>query len=260
MTPFSLQQENFGNGGSLVVCLGIMTAKLEAFIERLQSTHTEPDLQKLVENLRDIYDVNHAVYHAINGNGQQFAAFTYDQAWGLHYHKNKYENVDPVVRTAFRQFHPLDWKRLDWSSRQARALFSEAAGSGIGNQGYTVPIRGPNGQFAMFTINATTTDDKWGRFVGEFNRDMLLISHFLHQKTLSLIEPDSPEIKADLSPRERDALRLIASGRSRGQVAEKLSISEHTLRVYLDSARTKLRALNTIHAVSLAYKGGVITV
>ena len=53
---------------------------------------------------------------------------------------------------------------------------------------------------------------------------------------------------------------MIATGRSRGQVAESLKISEHTLRVYLDTARTKLRALNTIHAVALAYKGGVITV
>lgn len=237
-----------------------MTAKLEAFLEAQETVTSEAGLQKLVEHLRDIYDVDHVVYHAINATGQQYAAFTYQPSWGLHYHKSGYENVDPVVRSAFRKFHPFDWKRLDWSNRTARKLFLEASDAGIGNQGFTVPIRGPNGQFAMFTANATAGDDSWSRFTADYKRDMLLISHFLHEKTMAVVQPEDDVSIADLSPRERDALRMIASGRSRGQVADSLKISEHTLRVYLDTARTKLRALNTIHAVALAYKGGAITV
>lgn len=237
-----------------------MSSKLETFLERLHATETEPDLQKLVESLRDVYDINHVVYHALNASGDQYAAFTYDQDWALHYHKSNYVAVDPVVRTAFRQFHPLNWKRLDWSNKQARALFSEAADAGIGNQGLTIPIRGPNGQFAMFTINDTASDDSWESFSSDYKRDMLLISHFLHQKAMDIVAPEAELNMAQLSPRERDALSLLATGRSRSQVAEKLSISEHTLRVYLDTARTKLRALNMIHAISLAYKNGMITV
>ena len=229
-------------------------------MERLDAATSDTDLQKLVEHLRDTYDISNVVYHAINADGQQYAAFTYAPEWGLHYHQNRYESVDPVVRTAFRQFHPLDWKRLDWSNRQAREFYREAVDFGIGNQGYTVPIRGPNGQFAMFTINDNTNDDRWTEFTDEFKRDMLLISHFMHQKTMDLVGPEDVSLASELSPRERDALRMIATGKSRGQVAETLKISEHTLRVYLDTARTKLRALNTLHAVALAYKGGIITV
>ena len=164
------------------------------------------------------------------------------------------------MRGAFRQFHPFDWKNLDWSNRASRKFFLEASDAGIGNQGFTVPIRGPNGQFAMFTANSNTRDESWSKFIGSYKRDMLLISHFLHLKTTEVVQTTGEVRTADLSPRERDALRMIATGRSRGQVAESLKISEHTLRVYLDTARTKLRALNTIHAVALAYKGGVITV
>ena len=237
-----------------------MTAKIEAFLELLQSTKTDQDLQKLVENLRDVYDVNHVVYHALNSSGEQYAAFTYDQDWALHYHKSNYVNVDPVVRASFRQFHPLDWKRLDWTNKSARLLFKEAADAGIGNQGYTVPIRGPNGQFAMLTLNHTANDDTWNRFADDYKRDMLLISHFLHQKAMDIVAPEEHSATADLSPRERDALSLLATGKSRGQVADALKISEHTLRVYLDTARNKLRALNTIHAIALAYRMGFIRV
>ena len=52
----------------------------------------------------------------------------------------------------------------------------------------------------------------------------------------------------------------MAAGRSRAQIADRLKISESTLRVYLDSARHKLGGLNAFHAVAIAVKGGAIKV
>ncbi|KEJ89760.1 hypothetical protein DSW25_05935 [Sulfitobacter donghicola DSW-25 = KCTC 12864 = JCM 14565] len=49
-------------------------------------------------------------------------------------------------------------------------------------------------------------------------------------------------------------------GYSRAQVANSLAISEHTLRVYIESARFKLGALNTTHAVARALSRGLIVV
>jgi LuxR family transcriptional regulator, quorum-sensing system regulator RaiR len=63
-----------------------------------------------------------------------------------------------------------------------------------------------------------------------------------------------------LSPRELDVLTLIGMGKSRGHAADRLSISEHTLRVYIESARFKLGAANTTHAVALAMARGKIIV
>ena len=40
-------------------------------------------------------------------------------------------------------------------------------------------------------------------------------------------------------------MTLLALGYSRAQVADSLSISEHTLRAYIESARSKLGAQNT---------------
>jgi DNA-binding CsgD family transcriptional regulator len=63
-----------------------------------------------------------------------------------------------------------------------------------------------------------------------------------------------------LSPREKDVLTLISTGQRRAQVADSLKISESTLRVYIDSARHKLGALNVFHAVAIAVKTGIIKV
>ena len=131
---------------------------------------------------------------------------------------------------------------------------------GVGNQGYSIPIRGPNGQFALFTVNHSWSDEAWAKFTLEHRRDLILIAHYFNEKALEF-EPDrQPDNPPSLSPRETDAMTLLAIGYSRAQVAARLSISEHTLRVYIESARFKLGALNTTHAVARAMSRGLIVV
>ena len=67
-------------------------------------------------------------------------------------------------------------------------------------------------------------------------------------------------MRAALSPREADTLRMLALGHSRAQAAHALAISERTLRAYVDSARVKLGATNTTHAVAQAVATGLIGV
>jgi len=185
---------------------------------------------------------------------------TYDPKWAQHYEDQNYMLIDPVVRGALLQFNPLDWKQLDWSSKRTREFFNEAVDFGVGRQGYTIPIRGPNGQAAIFAINHDSNDPGWERYIGEHAHDLMLISHYFHQKTLAATHTADPIDGRDLSPRELDVLKYLGIGLSRGKVAETLEISEHTLRVYVDSARYKLGALNTTHAVAIALARGVIAV
>ena len=97
-------------------------------------------------------------------------------------------------------------------------------------------------------------------FTTRNRRDLILLAHYFNKKALDF-EPDrSPEPSQPLSPREVDAITFLAMGYSRAQVAEALSISEHTLRVYIESARYKLGAMNTVHAVAKALSRGLIIV
>ncbi len=235
-----------------------MTSKIQSFIERIEAVHEESQLQTLVEHFCDIYGTEHAVYHAVSATGKPHVTFTYGQDWANQYEQAEYWTDDPVVKAAVLQFGPYDWKRLDWTSRSARVLLGEAIANGVGNQGLTVPIRAPDGQFAAFTANNIANDDQWDRFKQEHNRDMLLAAHYMHQKWMEFSGLPSNEKLPDLSPRERDVLSMLGVGQSRGQIAERLKISEHTLRVYIDTARHKMGAMNTTHAVALALKSGKI--
>ena len=233
---------------------------LEGFIERLGRVRTLEGLNAIVVGLRDALDIDHVVYHSVNSTGEQYAALTYSPDWVDQYLVEDYARVDPVVQGCLRRFHPVDWGQLDWTSRSAKQFRGEASASGIGGQGLSVPIRGPSGQFALFTVSAETGDDTWARFAVERTGEVILASHFINEKALELERGSDTAPVAALSPREVDALTLLATGKSRAQAADNLSISEHTLRVYIESARFKLAAANTTHAVARALSQGLLLV
>ncbi|WP_370402340.1 helix-turn-helix transcriptional regulator [Sulfitobacter sp. JB4-11] len=234
--------------------------QLESILEALEQADALAGLQTVTESLQVHYNIEHIAYHWVDSKGDQAGCGTYSLAWQERYMAQEYLRIDPVISGCFQRFHPVEWKQLDWSSRAVRAFAEDAAAHGIGTQGYSVPVRGPNGQFALFTANHTCGDDTWAQFIETHRRDMILFAHLMNEKALELDPHRAQKTAQALSPREVDAMTYLAIGYSRAQVANELSISEHTLRVYIESARFKLGALNTTHAVARALSQGLIVV
>ncbi|MEO0389458.1 MAG: autoinducer binding domain-containing protein [Pseudomonadota bacterium] len=235
-------------------------AGLDTVLEALECADELTALDAVTSALRDVLGVDHVVYHWVDSAGDQYGCGTYSDEWRDRYLAQNYLRIDPVVQGCFQRFHPVDWKQLDWSAKAARAFQKEAIAHGVGNQGFSIPIRGPNGQFALFTVSHNCDDAAWKAFTDENRRSLILIAHIFNEKALEFEPGRTSDQPAALSPREVDAMTLIAMGQSRAQVAERLEISEHTLRVYIESARFKLGALNTTHAVARALSRGLIVV
>jgi len=242
------------------VTRNLKQGNLNAILGDLEQASELGELQNISEQLRDYFEIDHLVYHWVSSSGEQYGCGTYSDEWRARYLEKEYLRIDPVIHGCFQRFHPVDWKRLDWTSKAARAFQADASMHGVGNQGFSVPIRGPNGQFALFTISHSCDDEVWADFTEKNRRNLILIAHFFNLKGLQFVPDRAPEQAQTLSPREVDAMTFLAMGYSRAQVAETLSISEHTLRVYIESARFKLGALNTTHAVARALSRGLIVI
>jgi hypothetical protein len=113
-----------------------VTTKLEHILEELEQAEGLEGLQAGIEALRDHLIVDHVVYHWVDSAGDQYGCGTYPEAWVQRYLDKNYLRVDPVIAGCFQRFHPVDWKRLDWSSKAARAFQKEAISYGGAIKGF----------------------------------------------------------------------------------------------------------------------------
>ena len=70
-------------------------------------------------------------------------------------------------------------------------------------------------------------------------------------------QQDVPNLFTELSPRELEVLRLIADGLSNASIAEKLVISEKTVKVHVSNILSKLHMLDRTQAAVFAWQQGL---
>jgi DNA-binding NarL/FixJ family response regulator len=72
------------------------------------------------------------------------------------------------------------------------------------------------------------------------------------------VDHDSTRL-AELTPREREVLRLLALGMSNGEIGQALVVSEATVKTHVSSVLSKLGLRDRVQAVIYAYENGLVT-
>jgi DNA-binding CsgD family transcriptional regulator len=217
---------------------------LETTFRAIERAEHLNDLSALLFEWRDGCGVAHLVYHTtytpLSTSAAAVLLLTYDPRWVERYTEQHYFEIDPVLLAGREKCLPIDWMTVDHETEAAKRFFAEAEAHGVGRHGFTLPIRGPYGERALFTFTSNETDHHWYKWRYEYLRDFSLISHYLHDRAMHLagFRPD-PETR-QLSRREQQCLQRLAAGETSGEIAHSLNVSASAVRLYLKSASRKL--------------------
>lgn len=74
------------------------------------------------------------------------------------------------------------------------------------------------------------------------------------------IDSDLLDIQESLTPRETEVLQLIAEGHTNKAIAQRLEISNHTVKFHVTAIMTKLNAQSRTNAVVRATRLGLLTI
>ena len=81
-----------------------------------------------------------------------------------------------------------------------------------------------------------------------------LVARFAQQPS-----PDAERALVELTDREKEILQLLATGLSNAELAERLFLSETTVKTHVSSILRKLRVRDRVQAVIAAYDAGLVS-
>jgi DNA-binding CsgD family transcriptional regulator len=223
-------------------------------VDEIGTIPTSSDVKGMLNRVVQSYGLRTAAYFAVNipssATDDPYLAVTYSDEWVEHYKNENYVRIDPVLREGFSAVMPIDWRKFEIKAPKLRSFFGEASEFGLGRQGLTFPIRGRHGEKALFTITSDASDTEWDQTLRAFKRDFQVLAYHIHNAILRTEAVEQEEVH--LSPREIECLKWVARGKTVSETATILSLSDRTVRFYLDLARAKLNATNVTHAVAKA--------
>jgi DNA-binding CsgD family transcriptional regulator len=218
-----------------------------------------PDMVVAVPKLRDLLGVDHLVYHSSKRGSSPaidpYLRLTYPPEWIKRYLEQNYIDVDPVLREGFLRVLPFDWSELTISRPEEQALMIDAMAHGVGPRGLSVPVRSKHGHRGLVSVSDSRPEDQWREYRRAHLSDLIAIANRLHNRVVhEIFGEDRPKV----TPREIECLRLKAAGKGSTDIATILSISPHTARDHLKSARFKLDCATSAQAISKAISLGLL--
>ena len=242
--------------------MGVSTAEIDEEIRRVARPSSWSDARRRLADFAGRNAFEHAVHLALSPRGRSTGGpvfvTTYPQAWIDRYHEQKYFALDPVLAMARRSRIPFHWTDLAVGSPEIAAFFAESVEMGVGRHGLTIPIHGPEGEKALFSVTSNKSEAEFRAQCVDRMPLLQILGFEFHRGLSNLIAPLQPERSQSLRPREREVLYWAASGKTVWETAQLLGITEDTTNSYLRDAIRRLSCLNKPHAVAEAVRLGLV--
>lgn len=181
----------------------------------------------------------------------------YPPGWVKRYFEQHHFDADPVMAYCAQHVVPVCWSDLTLEpGSQAERMMQEAAGFGL-RDGVSMPMHSPQGELGILSLAVDAPLEEARATCMSALVHVQVLAGYLHEavrRVSGLLHGDGP----NLTPRETECLRWAADGKTSGEIAQLLGLSESTANFHLNKAMRKLDVVNRQHAVAKATLQGLI--
>ncbi|MGI9386454.1 MAG: LuxR family transcriptional regulator [Methyloligellaceae bacterium] len=185
---------------------------------------------------------------------------TYPEDWRQVYRDQDLHLIDPVLKESRTRVLPFLWEELLDSGKlgaREKEFMDTAHDFGLAN-GFTIPIHGPKGEFALVSLTCEESEAEFHRLVQSHKHALHICSIYYHEAIQELATKTVTSASGlSLTPREAECLKWTARGKSSWETSVLLTISERTVNFHLANAMRKLGVYNKTHAVAKAVSLGL---
>lgn len=177
---------------------------------------------------------------------------TWPKAWMELYAANGFIADDPLVAEAVVNPDPFTWDEMMTERGYAGNRVIAAAAKFGWHEGFAVPVHGPGdvrGIVALAAERMQVPDRQARARLVRIARSCFAVARRLHDRQTAPL---------GLTPREREALALVARGLEDAAIGEALGVTRASAHMYVERAKRRLGAATRAQAVATALGEGWI--
>jgi len=231
--------------------------------DNTEKAQTIADIDTVFNNLRsDLgfdYGLLTVIFPITFSRSQNVSLGNYPAEWVKEYMETGYASLDPVVAHCFSKHTPIVWdKNTGKGEKVVEEFFQKAHNAGL-RYGMSVGHKGYDGTVCLISLAGLKPIKTESRDYRKIVIALYSVIASLHCKIVettgaTLSEANQP----DLTAREKQCLVWAADGKTSGEIADILGISESTVVFHIKNFIQKLGVTNRSQAVAKAVRLGLI--
>jgi len=227
---------------------------LESFIQRTLACDSAKALFHAFDQHMAQYGIEYSAYFIMAKRLRAIAPGTglvrqnFPADYARDYVDKNFVKIDPIIQQALKEAQPFHWQDVREKrsiNAQQEMIFTSHKRDGF-LDGLAVPVYGPMGTIAIYSLTAKNKrlDLSPAQLVALQFACLQTHNRYFDVEQINGDDPEKP-----LSPREMEALSLVADGMANKEIAEKLGVTENTVDTMLRRVFAKFGVNNRISAV-----------
>ncbi len=230
-------------------------------IDRLARADRRSVLNSFLDEFQRATGLADVAYVAFNlptdVGGRPLLSAACGPSWRKLHIQSRRVDLEPLLRAGLGGIVPVSWGVLDRDDPVVRKLLGESLEFNLGADGVSIPLRGRDGEYALFSVCVQDPGSCGNSRHGLMRRLMVTSANFhgmVRRGASSALGSHGDR----LTDRELACLRLKALRKTDDEIGSAIGVSARAARFWLETARARLGGATVDKAVETAVRRGAI--